>query len=208
MRRAPSRESAIPNTDAMSENSVSDRAKGHREFPAIITSLAMTARPPGPPPPRPLAKTAIFRAECPPVHFYRYLYDTIGRDYLWIERRLWDDATLAALLEDEKVALYVLLIGGVPAGMAELDFRQAHVAQIAYFGLMPEFVGRRIGPWFLHQAIELAWAEPIGTLQVNTCTLDHRKALSTYQRAGFTPYGRSERTIVAPPDFPLPARFR
>jgi len=68
--------------------------------------------------------------------------------------------------------------------------------------MIPEFSCRRIGPWLLHQTVELAWAEPIEKLVVNTCTLDHRKALATYQRAGFVPYARAERVVVLPADFP------
>jgi hypothetical protein len=86
--------------------------------------------------------------------------------------------------------------------MIEFDFREASVGQICYFGLMPQFIGRRIGPWFLHQCVELAWSQPIKRLLVNTCTLDHRRALPTYQRAGFIPYARAERTVIVPPDFP------
>jgi len=33
------------------------------------------------------------------VHFYRYLYDAVGRDYLWVERRHWNDQALAEMLE-------------------------------------------------------------------------------------------------------------
>lgn len=183
--------------------------KGGRSYPTTVTYLAMEARPGlQQPPPRPMLKTALLKAESPPVHFYRYLYDTIGRDYVWVERRAWSDEKLASMLNDEKVVLYVLYANGVPAGMAEFDFREAEVGQIAYFGLMPEFVGRRIGPWLLHQAIEIAWAEPIKRLLVNTCTLDHRKALATYQRAGFVPYARGEKTVIAPPGFPPPPSLR
>jgi ribosomal protein S18 acetylase RimI-like enzyme len=174
------------------------------EMPATVTYLAMHARSAGAPPPPPLLKTAILRCEKPAVHFYRYLYDTIGEPYFWVERRLWDDNKLMSLLSQETLALYVLYAGGVPAGMAELDFREPGMGQIAYFGLMPEFVGRRMGPWFLHQTIELAWGHEIGKLLVNTCTLDHRKALATYQRAGFVPYARTERVVLVPPDFSKP----
>ena len=174
------------------------------EMPATVTYLAMHARPSLPSPPPPLLKTAILRSETPAVHFYRYLYNTIGQPYFWVERRLWSDEKLGSVLSQETLALYVLYAAGAPAGMAELDFREAGVGQIAYFGLMPEFTGRRIGPWFLHQAVELAWAQPIGKLLVNTCTLDHRKALRTYQRAGFVPYARAERVVLVPPDFAKP----
>ena len=181
---------------------MSDAAPGNdRMVTATVTYLAMEAKPGGNPPPRPfLKKVAILQAETPAVHFYRYLYDAIGRDYLWVERRGMSDDDLRKVLESENFALYVLYIAGVPAGMAELDFPEDGVGQIAYFGLMPEFIGRRIGPWFLHQAIELAWTAPIARLRVNTCTLDHKKALPIYQRAGFVPYARGEKTIRVPPE--------
>ena len=174
-----------------------------QSIPATVTYLAMEARGTAQPRPRPMMKTAILKAENPPVHFYRYLYDAVGRDYFWIERRLWSDEKLAEMLGDERISLYVLYVAGVPAGMAELDFRKPAEGQIAYFGLMPEFTGRRIGPWLLSQAIELAWAQPVEKLLVNTCSLDHRKALATYQRAGFVPYARSEKLIEVPADFPM-----
>lgn len=173
-----------------------------RELTATVTYLAMESRPQGIAPPPPLVRAAILKSEHPPVHFYRYLYDTIGRRYFWIERWLWSDEKLKVLLSGDKVALYTLYLGGVPAGMAELDFREPGIGQISYFGLTPEFTGRRIGPWFLHQMVELCWSEPIKRLLVNTCTLDHRKALATYQRAGFVAYARTERIVTVPRDFP------
>jgi hypothetical protein len=57
-----------------------------RELPAVVTYLGMEARPKGPPPPPPLLKTAILKCEHIPVHFYRYLYETIGQPYFWVER--------------------------------------------------------------------------------------------------------------------------
>jgi GNAT superfamily N-acetyltransferase len=179
------------------------RAGGRpRELRTTVTFLAMENRPVVTPPPPPLLKTALLKCENPAVHFYRYLYDAVGRPWYWIERRQWSDDELKAYLANEKVALYALYLGGVPGGMAELDFRKPNIGQLCYFGLTPEFIGRRIGPWFLHQVVELSWAEPISRLLVNTCTLDYKKALVTYQRAGFIPCGRSERTVVIPRDYP------
>ena len=61
---------------------------------------------------------------------------------------------------------------------------------LAYFGLMPEYTGRGIGPFFLDQILRQAWtpappAPQPERMTVNTCNLDHPKALSIYQRAGF-----------------------
>ena len=163
-----------------------------------VTFLEMRAKPLAIPPSRPMGKVALLRAENPSIHFYRYLYETIGREYFWVDRIKMDDASLAAIIHDPQVELYVLYVGGCPAGMAELDFRDANTGLIAYFGLMPEFIGKRLGYFFLYHVVANAWVKPINTLLVNTCTLDHPRALPLYQRLGFKPYSREERSVELP----------
>jgi GNAT superfamily N-acetyltransferase len=171
---------------------------GGKRVPMVVTFLEMTAKPSALPPPQPRGKIAILKAENPPVHFYRYLYDTIGDAYKWVDRRKKSDVELAAIVQHPHNELYVLYAEGCPAGMAELDMRDGSVGQLAYFGLMPEFVGRRFGYFFLYHACMNAWATPITRLLVNTCTLDHPRALPLYQRIGFTPYSREDRYIELP----------
>jgi GNAT superfamily N-acetyltransferase len=170
----------------------------NKNIPMTVTFLQMRAKPAALPPSQPKGKVAILRAENPPVHFYRYLYDTIGGPYYWVDRRKLDDAALAAIIQNPQIELYVLYADGCPAGMAELDFREATSALLAYFGLMPEFIGKRLGYFFLYHVVANAWARPISALLVNTCTLDHPRALPLYQRMGFTPYSREERTVELP----------
>lgn len=164
----------------------------------VVTFLDMKARPVLPPLPVPHGKAAMLRAESPPVHFYRYLYDAIGGAHYWVDRKKTSDTELAELLNDPGLHLYVLYVDGCPAGMAEFDFGNPAAAQLAYFGLMPEYIGRHLGHYFLHHAVLNAWAEPIKMLRVNTCTLDHPRALPLYQKVGFVPYAREERYIVLP----------
>lgn len=166
--------------------------------PTVVTFLEMDKRPTSPPPPQPGEKVAILKAEKPPVHFYRYLYNTIGESYKWVDRRKVDDVTLGTILRDPRVDLFVLYADGCPAGMAELDFRLEGTGQLSYFGLVPEYVGRGLGAFFLYQAIQNAWAMPINKLLINTCTLDHPRALPLYQRMGFSVYAREDRFIEMP----------
>jgi GNAT superfamily N-acetyltransferase len=164
-----------------------------------ITHLEMLARPERPRLPVPVGPTlALIRAEHPILSFYRYLYDSVGGPWLWFERRIMDDERLAAILQDAKVQLTVLYAGGVPAGFYELDGRVAGSVELAYFGLMPEFIGRRLGPFLLDRAIEAAWAQAPERVWVHTCTLDHPKALALYQRAGFVPFRRDRLRIRDP----------
>ena len=160
-----------------------------------VTFLEMTAKPAVLPPPLPKGKVAILRAENPPVHFYRYLYDAIGSGYKWVDRKKKSDEDIAEIIHDPLVELFVMYVDGNPGGMAELDFRDNTAAQLAYFGLMPEYIGRKLGYFSLYHAVMNAWSRPIPKLLVNTCTLDHPRALPLYQRLGFTPYAREERFI-------------
>ena len=169
-----------------------------RRIPMVVTFLEMATKPAALPPPTPRGKIAIIRAVNPPVHFYRYLYNTVGEPYYWVDRRKLTDEALAEIIQHPKIELYVLYSEGNPAGFAELDFRDDSIGQLAYFGLMPQAVGKRLGYFFLYHAVANAWDHAITKMLVNTCTLDHPRALPLYQRLGFAPYSREDRYIELP----------
>jgi GNAT superfamily N-acetyltransferase len=64
--------------------------------------------------------------------------------------------------------------------------------EIAYFGLLPEWIGRGLGGALLTSAIEEAWARPGGIVPtrvwVHTCNCDHPQALANYQARGMIVY--------------------
>lgn len=135
-------------------------------------------------------RTAILRAERPTISFYRYLYNTVGADWHWYERRDLSDEELAAIIHHPGVEVYVPYVYGVPAGFVELNRCVENEVEIAYFGLIPDFIGRGLGPWLLDWAIGHAWGYHPRRVWLHTCTLDHPKALSVYQRAGLRVYDR------------------
>jgi len=92
----------------------------------------------------------------------------------------------------------VLHVGGVPAGYYELERGAAGDTELAYFGLVPEFIGRGLGFWFLQAAVDNAWLGATRRLWVHTSTYDHPRALGFYQRAGFRVYERREVTFDDP----------
>ena len=175
-----------------------DRVAPAHCLDVVVTYMEMTAPPVRPPPPVPAGKLALLRVDNPPVAYYRYLYDGIGEPWFWIDRRRLDDAALAAHVQDPKVEVYVLHVGGVPAGLAEIDRRPAPDIGLAYFGLMPEFTGRGLGPYLLRWALDTAWRHGPRRIIVDSCTLDHPAALSMYQRAGFVPYKQEHKVIDDP----------
>ena len=176
--------------------------------PSVITWLEMLEPPRRPPLQPPLPGTEIVRALAPPLHFYRYLYATVGGPWLWTRRRLLDDATLVALVQPPSTDLRVLWVHGVPAGYAELDFADFPDVNIAFFGLVPEFTGKRLGPYLLDWTIRHGFAKGAQRLHLNTCDLDHPKALATYEAAGFLAYDRTESVETLLDGMTLPAHAR
>jgi len=153
-----------------------------------ITFLEVRERSERPPATPPSEGLSILRAERPTVSFYRYLHDTVGEPWKWYERREMTDSELTEIVTDPKVEVFVLYKSGVPAGYVELDWRVANEVQIAYFGLMPEFIGRGFGPYLLDWAVDHSWKQNPARIWVHTCPLDHPSALATYERAGFRQY--------------------
>jgi GNAT superfamily N-acetyltransferase len=151
------------------------------------TYLEMLARPERVVPP-PREGLAVVHAQRPTVADYRSLYDAVGRDYDWTSRRKLSGAELAALLNDPRDEVHVLLVDGVPAGFAELDRRAEGEVELVQFGLMPEFIGQGLGRYFLQWAIDKAWSYNPVRFWLHTCTRDHPAALPNYLKAGFTVY--------------------
>lgn len=169
-----------------------------------VTFLQMYTRPGNrvPPPTRP--RMMIMRADKPPVNFYRYLYVEVGKPWVWVNRRRMDDLALAAAVHQDGIEIYVLYADGAPAGYAELDARNPENIELSYFGLMPDFVGSGLGAYFLGEAIAIAWDKSPRRLHVQTCTLDHPRALPLYQRMGFEPFGQTEAFVEPIGDEPHP----
>ena len=67
-----------------------------------VTFLRMNTPPTAPLRPLPGGMT-IERVAAPTVGFYRYLYNTVGADYLWWLRRTMPDTELAELLRHPEI---------------------------------------------------------------------------------------------------------
>lgn len=161
-----------------------------RPIEVTVTDLVQEERPGWSPAPKPPGAFALLRAERPPVHFYRYLYDLVGRRWNWSTRKLMSDGELIAVIHDPGVHVYVLYANGSPAGFSEIDARKQGLAEIRFFGLAPEWIGAGLARYFLTNVIERAWSLGVSRVQLETCTLDHPAALPLYQKLGFRVFDR------------------
>lgn len=122
-----------------------------------------------------------------PTAFFRYLYAEVGRAYRWTDRLTWSDAQIRAYLDAGDVTVYVVYVEGAPAGYFELRQHADRSVEIAYFGLMGDYIGQGLGGWLLTKAVETGWAASPTRVWLHTCTLDHPNALPNYLRRGFHP---------------------
>lgn len=168
------------------------------ELDYTVTYLEMTEPPAYPQPHLPAnLPAALLRAEAPPAWYFMALYDAVGRDYAWEDLHEREAADLAGWLADPAVALWTLMGAGWPHGFFVLDERGGDVTDLTFFGLVPEAIGRGLGTYLLRTAVHTAWARAgLRRMTVNTCTLDHPRALQTYQKNGFSPVRRETRRRV------------
>ncbi len=162
----------------------------------VVTWLEMTERPgwPWPAPPAGM-EGALLRADDPPVWYFRAMYDAVGQDYDWTDLHATPEEELRTWLHDPDVAMYTLMGHGWPHGFFVLDWRTKDVCELAYFGLVPQVIGRGLGQWLLRTAILTGWShEGVTRVTVNTNTLDHPRALANYQKHGFVVIGRETRS--------------
>src|SRR2546423_10939845 len=126
--------------------------------------------------------------------FNREMYLRVGEQWRWIDKRPWTDQqwkeyasevrTFAAYFDDELAGYYELRAEAEVQAAPALDGRRG--VEIAYFGLLPEFVGCGLGGALLTSAIEEAWrmSPTPARVWVHTCNRDHPQALANYQARG------------------------
>jgi len=120
--------------------------------------------------------------------FFRYLYVEVGRNYHWIDRLPWTDEEIVAHMNQPEISLWLMTEDGANAGYFELRRCEDGSVEVAYFGLLPQFIGRGLGKHLLTCAVEQAWADGANRVWLQTCTLDDKAALPNYLKRGFQPY--------------------
>ncbi len=146
----------------------------------VISYLSMNHAPSKPAP-----EMNVLKAQPFPLWYFRALYQAVGSGYFWTDMLELSEEELAQYCDNPKNTLYSLISQGAPAGMFVL-YENEEITNLAYFGLTKESHGQGLGGQLLDYAIATAWQRPeIKEMTVNTCTLDHERALPLYLSRGF-----------------------
>ena len=115
----------------------------------------------------------------------KFFYKNIGKNCQWIDRLVWTDLDWIKYVSDEKLFTYILKNKGEMVGYFELLFnKDTNETEIAYFGILEEYFGKKLGGYLLSKAIKVSFNLGCERIWVHTCSLDHKNALHNYQSRG------------------------
>ena len=115
----------------------------------------------------------------------KFFYKNIGKSCQWIDRLIWTDLNWIDYISNDQLFTYILKDEGEIVGYFELLFnKQNKEAEIAYFGILKEYYGKKLGGYLLSEAIKTSFNMGSERVWVHTCSLDHKNALKNYLARG------------------------
>ena len=162
-------------------------------FLEMLSPADFNAKPP------PGDNVVVKKVEIPTPVINHFFFVNVGRPWRWYSRLNWILEDWKKLVEKQSTSTWIGYISGSPFGYIELD-QQVDSVEIAFFGLLPQFIGMKLGGFLLSEAIRVAWMLEPKRVWVHTCTLDHQHALDNYLARGFSIYSNKTVTEQVPED--------
>ena len=80
---------------------------------------------------------------------------------------------------------YILTENDDLIGFFELLFHpETNKCEIAYFGILDQYIGKNYGKYLLSEALKLGFRKKTKKVWLHTCSLDHKHALKNYLGRG------------------------
>ena len=115
----------------------------------------------------------------------KFFYKNIGKNCQWVDRLVWTDLNWIECVSNKNFSTYILKEKKEIAGYYELLFNKNNKeAEIAYFGILEEYFGRKLGGYLLSEAIKNSFILGAKRVWIHTCSLDHKNALKNYLARG------------------------
>ena len=121
----------------------------------------------------------------PDFQINKFFYKQIGKSYRWIDRLVWDDVKWMDYTNNSNLETYVLTENEDLIGFFELLFHsKLRKCEIAYFGILDQYIGKKYGGYLLSEALKLGFRKKTKKVWLHTCSLDHKNALKNYLKRG------------------------
>jgi len=119
----------------------------------------------------------------------KFFYKQIGKNYQWVDRLIWTDKNWIEYVSSPNLFTFVLKNNDDIAGFFELMYHKDKLeTEIAYFGLLKEYFGKKLGGYMLSEAIKKSFSYNVKRVWAHTCSLDHKNALKNYLSRGMKIY--------------------
>ena len=112
----------------------------------------------------------------------KFFYKQIGKRHQWVDRLIWQDKDWLKYISNENLRTYIFKIENDLVGYFELIFNN-NDCEIAYFGILEEFIGKGYGGFLLSEALKIGFKRA-NRIWVHTCSLDHPNAIENYKSRG------------------------
>ena len=134
---------------------------------------------------RPIENYSVELVDPKDFQLNKFFYKSIGKNCQWIDRLIWTDLNWIDYISNDQLFTYILKDKSEIAGYFELLFnKQSKEAEIAYFGILEEYYGKKLGGYLLSEAIKCSFNMGGERVWVHTCSLDHKNALKNYLARG------------------------
>ncbi len=125
------------------------------------------------------------KVDPPDFHINKFFYKEIGKNHRWTDRLIWNDKKWINYINNSSVVTYILKNKEDLVGYFEQNFNNQKLeCEIAYFGILEEYFGKKLGGYLLSQAIKRSFEKNSKRVWVHTCSLDHKHALNNYISRG------------------------
>ena len=106
------------------------------------------------------------------------------------------DSGLFSHHSNPNVFTFILKKDNDICGFFELIYHKDKLEiEIAYFGLLDDYIGEKLGGYMLSEAIKKSFSFNIKRVWVHTCSLDHINALQNYLSRGMKIYNKETLNI-------------
>ena len=121
----------------------------------------------------------------PDFQINKFFYKQIGKKHRWLDRLSWEDEKWISYTNNPNVKTYVLKEYDDLVGYFEQIYSVDKIScEIAYFGVLEEYFGKKYGGYLLSEAIKESFKLGVNRVWVHTCSLDHKNALKNYISRG------------------------
>ena len=125
------------------------------------------------------------KVDPPDFQLNKFFYKEIGKNHRWTDRLSWTDKNWINYISNLSVVTYILKNKEDLVGYFEQNFNNQKIeCEIAYFGILEEYFGKKLGGYLLSEAIKRSFEKNSKRVWVHTCSLDHKHALNNYISRG------------------------